>query len=364
MIFLKFFFILQFLITFCISSDIAKFAKLKIVLDFLKSPDRREKRFEKYQYPVRILFECYEADKETCLNEVYKLNFIPLEELFFSFLTGFFYTYSIPLNLNTDYLHQSIVWSSDRMKVVVWNLFIKPFVTEEEMIKRFSIIKLYIKFAKRYVGYTELWSNKTTMNELASQIEDWEFSIRVFPLISPNGKIDYSQFFSTFNWIMRPKNKNLTTFVKSQKNNFFLFAIILNQMVALKDPDLFKFEYPELPFLLALLLKRVSNFGNNIFPSYFQLADYSTYLRQFFGYSTRKKLLDLALENKNKLLKLAEEEIGLDPDFPNSLSLLIDSFERVPFVCQSENHHNLLWQLKGISFILEGFGKGKNKKNE
>jgi hypothetical protein len=59
---------------------------------------------------------------------------------------------------------------------------------------------------------------------------------------------------------------------------------------------------------------------------------------------------------------MAKKELGLDVRKSYPISLLLDSLERIPLLCQSEEYHNILWQLKGFALIREFLGKPRYSK--
>jgi hypothetical protein len=325
-------------------------------MELVNDPNRTINEFSRDSAPIEFLLKHYQSDPVGCLNEVLKSNCIPFERLFFDVISYGWNSFTIPLPSKPVDKFESIIWICQRVRVIVACLFYQPFYSEKEMNIRISIIRLYMRFAKLYIEYPGAMSSneyhKRELQELYTHVKAWRFSINYLPIIAPNGKIDYLQFFSFFNRYIRSDGSTLSEYREMDIEYYFVFATLLNQMCEKKDLDIFKIDHPELPFLVGLIIDGTSNFGKNILPRNYRSV-YFQYLKDSFEKKTKFKSLASTLNFERYLVELAKKELGLEASFPYSNSLLIESLERIPHVCQSKGYHNILWQLKGYTFIKQ-----------
>jgi hypothetical protein len=130
-------------------------------------------------------------------------------------------------------------------------------------------------------------------------------------------------------------------------------------MVRERGLEIFNIVHPDLPFLVGLILSFLADkrdLGSDILSMFYSHNNIYRNLNTYFGPKTRVNSLIYVLRRKRTIVKRAKKELGLDPKHPYSNTLLIDSLERIPIVCQSNQHHNLLWQLKAVVLICEFLG--------
>jgi hypothetical protein len=278
-----------FLFSLCKSSETVEFSSFSDAFEFIQDPKRTITTFFKTDNLIKFLISHYHIEPVSILNKIFKSNCIPFERIFFSIIRTTYFKCEIPLHLNQRDIFKDIVSSSKKIKKIVPNLLFKPFDSEEEMERRFSIIKFYIKFAKRYIEYSGVEScsdsQKRILLGLLSDVKAWEFAVRFLPMISPHGMaINYKKLFDMFYWILRP---NRTTFPKYNEydldysNLQFLFVNVILIMILKKDIDFFKFDHPELPFLVGFMLRYTKFAGNHMFPSGYSHSYYRQLLENF-----------------------------------------------------------------------------------
>jgi hypothetical protein len=349
--------LLFFLILICINSSQIENYSLRDVLDLVQDPKRTITDFTRESIPINFIIKYYRDNPAKSLKWVLNSNCIPFENLFFTAISSGVLWFDIPLASNPTNTFESIIWTCERIRVIVARLFYKPYYSEEEMNRRFSIIKLYIQIAKRYVEYPGALStseyNKKRLQELSSRINSWRFVVKFLPIIAPNGKIDYLQFFSIFNRYMRSHRRTFPEYTEEDQNYYFLFATLLNHMCVQKDFKLFEIPYPEVPSLVALMVDNISKYGNCLLSGNFCPQTYYGYLKKYFGREKKFDSLATALKCKKYLVEFAKKELGLGKNCSYSTSLLVDTLERVPPLCQVEDIHNIIWQLKGYTLIKE-----------
>jgi hypothetical protein len=356
-----FLFLLVQLLPFCKSTEPVEISSFSNALEFIQDPNRTIICFLRSGSLIKFLIQHYENEPLSFLSKLFKSKCILFELFFFTIITSSHSRYEIPLNLNNNDVFEWIISICININTIVPDLFSKPNGSVEEMTKRFSVIKFYIKFAKRYIEYPGVEScseyKKEKLRQLSSNIQAWKFAIRNLPRISPNGKtIDYGKFFDTFYWILRP-NRNI--FPKQNEcdldysNHQFLFCSLIRRMRIVKDFELFNVDNPDLPFLVGYILKYINVDGFNILSSSYEHGNFYNhqYLKTNFGQECKFQSLIKTLKDEQFPVILAKEELGIDICRAYPTSLLIDSLERIPLLCQSSNHHNILWQLKGFTLI-------------
>jgi hypothetical protein len=345
------------LILLCANFIQARISSLRDVVIMVNDPKRTITNFSRVSPPIEFILDCYMSDPEGCLKIVLNLKCIPIERLFFSVILSEFIRFDVPLPSNPINTFENIFMICDRIRIIVACLFYQPFYSEEEMNRRFVIIRLYIRFAKKYIEYPDVSSSLENyggkIQILSLHIKAWRFAINYLPIISPNGKIDYLQFFSFFHKHIRSCSSSFPEYNEKYAEYYFLFATLLNQMCEKKDLDLFIVDHPDLPFLVGLLIENISNFGRNLLAKNFYSITYYQYLNRFFRRDTKFESLASTLRHEKDMIASAKKELGLDESLPYSNPLLIDSLERVPLVCQSKGYHNILWQLKAYTLIKQ-----------
>jgi hypothetical protein len=351
------------LIPLCTSSVPEKIGSFSDAIKLIQDSNRKMIWFSISSDLVQFIINNYKFNPVGCLNKVLKSNCIRFQHFFLSVMAAPSKYYEIPLRVKRVEISSYFIRICYKINVIIPALFSKIFCSKGEVNDTISIIKIYIKIAKRYTEYPGIAASfseyaKGILQELSSNVEAWKFAIRILPTLSPNGiAIDYEKFFDIFYWILRP---NRSTFPKYNEydldysNHQFLFGIVMHRMTVIKDLDLFKFVHPELPFLVGFML-RYTKFGgveNNISSGY-HYAYYRQCLEDFFGPKCKFQSLIETLEREEFLVAMAIEELGLDDERSYPTSLLLDSLERIPLLCQSGNYHNILWQLKGFALIRE-----------
>jgi hypothetical protein len=361
--------LLALLFPLCKSSEPVEISSFTDALAFIQDPNREIINFSRSGNLVKFLIRHYDIEPLSFLSKLLKSNCIPFELFCFSIIAWPVPSYQIRLNLNQRDIFANFILICIEISKIVSALFYKPHSSEEEMAKRFSIIKLYIKFAKRYIEYPGAESCpeyiKEHLRELESYVKNWKFAIRILPKILPNGTaICNEQFFAIFHWIMsRSTFPKYEEFDLDYSNQQFLFSIIIRHMILKKDIDLFKFVHPELPFLVGFMLNYTNYHGEDILSSEYRYSYYHGCLERFFEPNRKLQSLIKTLKGEEYMVKLAKKELGLDTSQSYSTFLLIDSLERIPLLCQSKNHHNIVWQLKGYTLIREFLETSKFNKS-
>jgi hypothetical protein len=322
------------------------------VVDFLKDPNRQVNYFLSFQDPAKFLFTYYQDAPEKCLEEIFESNYFSLDELFFSVIS---------IQEQVHYLHPTeetfgVVFKIfERIISVVHRKFFQQYQSKEELAKHFSIIKLFFKFANRHANFAAHFCTTKVEERIAknliSEIGVWEFVTQNLPKFSPNGTIDYAQAFTSFDGILAPTGNTFPKFDENKIGHTFLFAILLNQVIMKKDPELFTIIHPNLPSLIGLIFDCVDDRGESILSCNYHHVIFHYKLRNFF--KSKYKLLSLAnITKKRKMMEILENG-EFEVKGSGTATYQLESPQRDPKV---------VWQLKGIS-IIEEFLKSQNFEN-
>jgi hypothetical protein len=344
--------ILTVFLFFSFVSSAVNFFTLRQVCHSLQDPKRRVENFSRNDTLVKFLIDQFAADPVGSLHEVFPLDYIPFEALFFRFIGYHLDYFYMPRDFKPYDCYVEAVRICNNIKVLIPRLFFKYSTSTEGIARNFLIIKKLIKFVERnQKRIISLLPDKgEVVDQLSKDIKSWIFVQDFFSSNGPIKSINYFQFFSTFHEVFTFKSDNIHKLNK--KKNFLLSAVYFYRMIVTKDNKLYETSHPNLPYLVGVILKMVDIFGNVIYDNNFTFL-YKHYLSKFLNPVTKFNFFAKVLRKKEIVITDAKEILGLNPEQRYSLSLLVFSLERVPILCQSEYYHNILWQLKGMALIEE-----------
>jgi hypothetical protein len=328
-----------------------KFTTLWEVYYFVQHIGRKTDLLLKNHNSVKFLINYYKADPLKCLNEAFGLVHLPFEEMLFTFTLSDHGAFYMPFSYSSIENFLSLNRNCEFINEMVPKLFLNSCKSKREMNKSFQIVRKLIKFINRYQKMLlNGWPGEVDrVNQLSSDIDSWNFLMSYLSSYPPYKRIDYFQFFSTFHGIF--SFETFDFYVLTKKRYYLPFAIFLQRIIETKDIQLFDVTHRKLPLLVGILLNMIDRFGKSIFKDH-TYSNYSSLLHNFFGKAKFRSLAKV-IKGKKIIVHLAKKALGLDHKYPISLSLLIDSLERIPLVCQSGDHHNIFWQLKGVALIKE-----------
>jgi hypothetical protein len=243
----------------------------------------------------------------------------------------------------SDILGFRVGRTCDGIKTIVQNLFAEPYKTENEIAKKFSIIKILIKFAERY-------------SQLDDDVKAWKFTMIHLPTVFLNETFDYLRFFSIYyGTFMKPRG-SFPEYKESDSPYFFLLAIVITHIIRTKDSNLFKVDHPELPYFAGLVIYNTDFFG---FPKHYYHPCYYNYLEDHFSPETKIKFLNNFLTKREQTMNLVKKGLGIEINDPIAISDLLEKLKATPNKPQIENYNDLLWILSGVACIKEFLGDGK-----
>ena len=355
-------FYLIFLFPHCLCSDANNnlFSLIKL-FNFIKDPERKVTIFSKHDISFKFLIDYYGTNPQECLSQVFKLRHIHFESLVFYIISTRYTSFHIPASLT----QWEVIISTDMIrglvKVLILNLFFKPYSSTKEMTKSFSIIEILIKFAQRYIGLSIL--SKFIEETVSNDIKDWKFAMKFLPNVYLNGTIDYNQFISFLHWLLRTGRNYSLEFKALDSPYYFLFVILLNQIIRRKDLSLFENSYPDLPFLFALILSEINDRGEcNVPVATYTNKTYHRCLQGFFGANKRRNSIPVVLNKKMDIIPVARSKLGLGVRY--SFPALVEAFGKQFPEPRSKENHNILWQLKGILLVEKKLKIPRNRAKE
>jgi hypothetical protein len=324
------------------------FHSLRDVIRMINDPDRCTTLYSRLHNSAKFLRNYIKANQSTYLEEVFRQEHYIFEGYVFDILINHFdyYTISLVPNPSTGFSN------CEKVPLLAHRLFFANFTFEEDLEKRFSTIRLFIKFAKRYTNAS--FSNFHTREEqkrLSENVGDWEFAMKFLPTIMPSVKIDYDNFLSVFHQFTIFDNGS------SQKKKFdskhrFLLAIIINHIIIRKDQTLFDVDNPDLLFIVVAVLSMLDKEGQSKSPVY-DCKGFEMFLQRLLERDRYLTIFLLISEKRIEILPLALDK--LKPEKSCSLSELLKLFKaRFPESHCAENI-NIIWQLTGLAFVEEKF---------
>jgi hypothetical protein len=319
---------------------------------FFHSDSKIYVKFEGSSGYVNFVFNYFNDNTLECLNEASfydrKFDDIYFANLFFKIISG---------EKNKDqhlYIYQSysqiVINTQYHIELAIQKILFAPFDSLSELQDNISVVRQLIEFLKKYSKSSS--NNKDyEIESCPASIADWENLMSYLLDKSPHGNVDFNFLIS----FIHLQNGSKSLFFPHQgsefKMNCLIFASYLNQLIGRKGFNIFKFDHPNLVFLLAFILKITDDYGNSTLSEFDSFIYYQS-LIDFFEFGTDSlKLLNVFQINKAKVLSRSIERVGGETSGPCWISHLTMRFEEYFDEHSSDENRNLLFQLKCLSAI-------------
>jgi hypothetical protein len=310
-------------------------------------------KFEGSSDYVNYVYNYFNGYPLDCLNEALdydlEINNIFFANLFFKIISG---------RKNEDYHlllskdpFQIAIDIRDNINLTIQKIFFEPFDSLVELQDNILVVRLLIKFLKRYSIFSPGKNYEKESGLVSKQIADWENLMSYLLEKSPHGDIDYNFIIS----FVRLPNGNTDRIFPPEddkfKTNCLIFASYLNQLIRRKDFNIFKFDHPNLVFFLAFILDITDEYGN-INTSEYNSSFYYNGLKGFFDWGIELfKLLQSIRNKKASVLRKSTEKVGGEIFRSYWISSLAIRFEEYFDEHPSEENRTLLFQLKCLAIM-------------
>ena len=295
---------------------------------------------------INFLKDYYVADPISCLEEVYEMNNVHFEAMFFEILTVKYIQYYIRFPRSNKIY--TAVTSLKLIEVMIRKILFKPFCSSDDMEKKFSIIRLLIKFLKRYLNTYLHPQSYADCDDTLELIKAWEHVMTFFPSISSNGIIDYDYFFTIFHSL------RTTKYTKMDIQDSVLLETVIHHLIVLKDIKLFDISHPYLPFLACLILGKVDDMGNLRFNHKgYHPSSFANHVKSLFEDKTKFSSFTDILISTWKIVVAAKKKLGTNTRSRSYLAQCLEVALQKPL---DEENLNIMWQLNGLA-VIEKFLK-------
>jgi hypothetical protein len=312
-------------------------------------------KFERYSYYVLCIIKFFNKHPLDCLNKALAYDF-KIGNMYFAYL--FFKIisdqkeeyYSLCLDRSS---FEIALYIRQNISFTIQNILFEPFDSLEELQNNILVVGKLIEFLKRYSIFSPEKNYEYESGLVSKQIADWENLMSYLLEKSPHGDIDYN-FLVSF---VRLSN-GITDLVfppedDKFKTNCLIFASYLNQLIRRKDFNIFKFDHPNLVFLLAIILEITDERGRNNTGLEYQSLTYYHILKYFFEVGINPfRLLESIQKKKGIVLRKSIEMVGGETvGGPFWISNLTIRFEEYFNEQQSDENKNLLFRLKCFAIM-------------
>jgi hypothetical protein len=321
----------------CEFSQMDRYLKLPIV----HSGSRRI-GFDAY---LEYLATYFKRAPISCLEEVYSMGDFAVYERFFDKIVMNFSMDGIFLTRKHFPMLYECKSTCRQIRILIFKRLYEQFTTGTELKENFQIVRLLIQVIKRYQIIVFSRFDNEYNKGLSDDIASWEFTMRKFGSNHPNGerKINLYEFFSIFHRIKKSEY---------DYNYYSLFAMYIQHLVKQRDIKFFKCLHPDLPLLVALILRYISDSGWPKFPFPGEIFEYYLDSAHFRDPVRIITTLETCLEAKKGIIELAKKKYSSKVYKSCTISALAKIWERSLILpIKDEEDQNIFWQLKGCALL-------------
>jgi hypothetical protein len=236
------------------------------------------------------------------------------------------------------------------IELTIQKFLFEPFDSLVKLQDNILVVRLLIKFLERYSIFSSDKNYEHKSGLVSKQIANWENLMSYLLEKSPHGDVDYNFLISFIRLPNGTKDLEFPPEDDEFKRDCLIFASYLNQLIQRKEFKIFKFDHPNLVFLLAFILEITDDYGNTL--SEYSSLNYYYRLRSFFHMGTDPIKLLKDIQKKNaRVLRKTIKKLGEEISGTNWISRLTTCFEKYFDEQPSDKNRNLLFRLKCLAIM-------------